>query len=333
MPTNVHLSKKFKRQAVLWLFEELAEEHKSKFEKVLNQVPSLKEYTKELRQTLKLVDQLPLKYPTENTTKKNRILVSGRIDNYMNSSSASKKLEIYRQTTNEIIKTRRAWIITFSSGFLILIASYFYFIPPETPIINQRSNSPPAIQILSKQQQIQNMIDNQALEVSKIRILKDNTNRITFTIEATQEIFFVGMPEDKIVKNILYFVVRHGNNPGTRLTALKVLSNGNNDDILKELAINILLSEENPGIRLRAIRILENYTLDNDMKDVCIKVLLEDDNNVMRMEALSMLSTLTQEDLIPVYQVVSRYEQNEFIREEAARLLIRIQSQEDSPTT
>lgn len=332
MPPDLKISKKIKREAILWLFDELRESRRTEFEKSVKDLPPLKAYVDDLQKTLNLVDRLPMRYPSDNTTKKNRILVSGRVENYRLASPAARRWDSFFENVREFLSIRFTPVISFCllAGLLI----YFLILksqPSATAMLPDSPSGPPAV-TLSKADRIQRMIDDQTLIVSRVREVKDNSGKITFSIDATPEIFYVGTLEDRLSRNILYFVVRHAGNPGTRLSALKILSKDTFDPTLEELMINILLSEENPGIRLRAIRVLENYPVDENMKNVFIKVLLEDKNNVMRMEALARLSSIDEMDLIPVYQVVSQYEQNEYIKEEAEKLLKRIQKRADSTT-
>lgn len=335
MSSNLKISKKIKREAILWLFDELPEKKKDRFKTTIKELPPLQEYVSEMEKTLKLVDRLPMKYPSKGITKKNRVMVTGRIDSYQFSSSFSRRIDSLIGKVEDFLSTRFKLILFLSAIMVVIIIGWYY---PGSSLSSSagqdNNNNPqtPALTFKTKEQKIQGMIEAQTLKVSKIRELRDNTNRITFTVDSDPEIFYVSDVTDKLGKNILYYVVRHDENPGTRLNALKILAKDDNDPTLKNLTINILLSEKNPGIRLRAIRILEKFALDSNLKNICIKVLLEDENNVMRMEALSRLSVLKDEDLIPIYQVVSQYEQNEYIRQEAERLLNRINSQED-PTT
>jgi HEAT repeat protein len=73
---------------------------------------------------------------------------------------------------------------------------------------------------------------------------------------------------------------------------------------------------------LKSIRLLGDFTLaDTIIKQACMKALLDDKNNTIRMEALNILSKEPDDTLLPILQVVSQMDENEFVRSEAARLL------------
>jgi HEAT repeat protein len=91
---------------------------------------------------------------------------------------------------------------------------------------------------------------------------------------------------------------------------------------VKDAMITTLLSDPNQGIRLKSIRLLGDFiVLDAIIKQACMKALLDDKNNTIRMEALNILSRIPDDTLLPILQVVSQMDENEFVRSEAARLL------------
>jgi hypothetical protein len=170
-------------------------------------------------------------------------------------------------------------------------------------------------------QRIQNIMENRTLAATSIDYPKNGTDKITFQLKAEDKFSYTGGVEDALVRDLLYYLLLNDNNPGRRLRSVKLMSEISTDNESKMVLVSALLTDQNPGVRLRAIRKLAKYPKDKTLTEACMKVLLEDKNSAVRMEALKILSQYPEEQFLPVLQVVSRLDENEFIRNEAARLL------------
>ena len=120
---------------------------------------------------------------------------------------------------------------------------------------------------------------------------------------------------------MICYLLINSQNPGKRLQSVKHLKEIKPDIKITNALITTLLSDPNQGIRLKAIRILNTHPVDDTINQACMKVLLEDQNNTVRMEALKILSQDPGEDLLPILQVVSSLDDNEYIRNEAAQIM------------
>ncbi|HDY76110.1 MAG TPA: HEAT repeat domain-containing protein, partial [Candidatus Marinimicrobia bacterium] len=109
--------------------------------------------------------------------------------------------------------------------------------------------------------------------------------------------------------------------PGKRLKAVRLLQESAPQIEAQAVLVSAMLTDTNPGIRLRSIKILKNYEISELIINACIKILLEDENEAVRQQALEIISNHPMEKSLPVLQIVSVMDENEYIKAQAAMTL------------
>ena len=198
-----------------------------------------------------------------------------------------------------------------------LIVGRFLLLPTKTPDIPVTPVTP----AMTVEERIQQIIDAGQLPETQIQPIRNGINKVAFRLKGKDELEYSGGLKDETVRELLSYLLLNEANPGKRYTSIKLMSDLTPDEEMKMVLVAALLSDENPGVRLKAIKNLANYPVDKTVRDACIKILLEEQNTAVRMEALKIIARDPDERLVPVLQVVSRLDANEFIREEAAAIL------------
>jgi hypothetical protein len=162
------------------------------------------------------------------------------------------------------------------------------------------------------------------LGMKQIQYVQNGTNRIIFNLKAQDEFTYTAGLQDKLAKELLTYIILNEPNPGRRLHSVKLVPIFSQDDEIRMALVATLLTDGNPGIRPRAVEQLANYPADQMIWEAFMKVLLEDRNAVVRMIALNILAERPHKRLLPVLQIVSHLNENEFIRDESAAILAEI---------
>ena len=312
------ISKHLKYLACLYVEGELSSREMKLFEKELEQSPELRSYVHELHSSLDIVSNLPLKKPTEAFLRGQRNLLRGRIEALKKEpiyATIFRKLEqVFHNIKIFFLVPGRPVLLAVTYILIGLIVGRFLFVPFSTSKTTD-------IQAISIERRLQDIMKNRRLAAKSIEILKNGTDQVTFQLKAEDEFSYTGGVEDALVRDLLYYLLLNDDNPGRRLRSIKLMSEISADNESKMVLVSALLSDQNPGVRLHAIRKLAKYPKDKIVTEACVKVLLEDDNSAVRIEALKILSQYPDKEFLPVFQVVARLDKNEFIRNEAARLL------------
>lgn len=171
------------------------------------------------------------------------------------------------------------------------------------------------------EERIQSILAQGDLAATRIEPVTNGSDRITFRLKAEDDLTYTGGAEERLVRELLYYLLLNESNPGRRLQSIKLISRFDEDDEMKMVLVAAVLSDENPGVRLRAIRNLASYPVDKIIRDACVKLLLEDGNTAIRMEALNILIRDPDQRLVPILQAVTRLDENPYIRSQASTLL------------
>ncbi|MFQ6674301.1 MAG: HEAT repeat domain-containing protein [Fidelibacterota bacterium] len=316
------LSARLKHLATLYVTEELTPGQAERFEERIEQSSLLRQYVEELKSALDLSQQLRSKEPPEIFLKHQRNLLKAKID-----MLPGKSVEGTIGRTGRIILDRmdrlfsprvRPALVAASYVILGLILGRYLLVSPDAPW------GPPEQSQAWVEDRIQKILASGQLAATHIEPIRNGSDRVTFRLKSEDEFVYTGDIKERVVRELLYYLLLNESNPGKRLQSIKLISEYTADDEMKMVLVAALLSDKNPGVRLRAIKNLSLYPVDKTIRDTCIKTLLEDDNTALRMEALKILVRNPHESLLPVLQAVSRLDENEFIRAEAGRLLDRL---------
>src|SRR5206468_1490884 len=126
-----------------------------------------------------------------------------------------------------------------------------------------------------------------------------------------------GQMEDETVRSLLFSALRDESNPGSRLSAVKVLArNPNKDESIEEVLINALVYDENDGVRMQALEALREYAKEKHVRAAFMHTLANDDNPGIRLQAIDALTLKNSNDteLAKTIREVTEKDDNFFVR-------------------
>src|SRR5215510_9747309 len=105
------------------------------------------------------------------------------------------------------------------------------------------------------------------------------TGQVELAGEVSQPLRFHGQMEDDTVRQLLFSALRDGNNPGSRLKAVEVLSQKPTDESIEEALINALVYDGDSGVRMRALEGLKSFANEQHVRAAFIHTLQTDMNS------------------------------------------------------
>lgn len=315
------LSKHLRAQASLYVSGALSPRETESFQKELERSDALKRYVEELTLTLEALSHIPSREPSDSLLERQRSLLRGRIDMLKTEPFYTPVVRKIKDTFYSLYELSvfpgRPALAVVTYVLIGLLVGRFLLVPSATPEV-------PIASEMTVEERVQRLIDAGQLAETHIRPVKNGSEQVAFRLKAEDEFTYTGGVKDETVRNLLSYLLLNEANPGKRLRSVKLLTDITPDEEMKMVLVATLLHDENPGIRLRAIETLTNYSPDKTIRNACTKILLEDRNTAIRMEALKILARDPDDKLVPVLQVVSRLDDNEFIRQEAGAILERL---------
>jgi len=115
------------------------------------------------------------------------------------------------------------------------------------------------------------------------------TGQVELAGEVSQPLRFHGRVEDDTVRQLLFSALRDGNNPGSRLKAVEVLSQKPTDESIEEALINALVYDDDAGVRMRALEGLKTFANEQHVQAAFMHTLQNDANAGIRIEAIDAL--------------------------------------------
>jgi hypothetical protein len=303
-----------KKLSILKIYNELKGSQETRFNRLFTEQPELQRYTNDLQQKLRNLPHLEEPIPSTDLIKTQRHALTQATTESSHKSSYNAFIESFSDPIS-IQKYKKIGLRVALAIGIILILSIAAFL-----IINRDA---PIESLVSKstEYKIRSQIENENLDPAHIKYAKSQRGEVSFVIESDQTLTYAADYGDQLVRDLICYLLINSKNPGKRLQSVKHLKEINPDVKIKGALITTLLSDPNQGIRLKAIRILNTYPADDTINQACMKVLLEDQNNTVRMEALNILSEKPGENILPILQVVSRLDENEFIRNKATQIM------------
>lgn len=305
------LPDRLKRQAFLYASGELPAKKVHEFEERIETIPALKDLVEELKHTLNLARMVEKKEPPETFLIHQRNLLKAKIEALDTSSSARSLLDGLKRVLHRVFQ-----VATLRRQPALAAVSYLVL-----GVIIGRFLMSPRLPTASVEERIQSILAQGDLAATRIEPVTNGSDRITFRLKAEDDLTYTGGAEERLVRELLYYLLLNESNPGRRLQSIKLISRFDEDDEMKMVLVAAVLSDENPGVRLRAIRNLASYPVDKIIRDACVKLLLEDGNTAIRMEALNILIRDPDQRLVPILQAVTRLDENPYIRSQASTLL------------
>jgi len=122
------------------------------------------------------------------------------------------------------------------------------------------------------------------------------TGQVELAGEVSQPLRFHGRMEDDTVRQLLFSALRDGNNPGSRLKAVEVLSQKPTDESIEEALINALVYDDDAGVRMRALEGLKTFANEQHVQAAFMHTLQNDGNAGIRIEAIDALLARNPKD-------------------------------------
>ncbi len=306
------LSNTLKEQAILYALNELEDAQVSSFQRQMDQNPRLLNYVEEIKATFSLTSPLAEIKPTEELLQGQRNILRSQIEkiNQAEASWYAQPLKLIQTVFSSLNSYRQpAWAIAAYMALAFFIGSYF-----STNTIQQPELTP------TNYPTVQELIQSGAIHTADIHIGK-NDDPVQFALQASNEVNIAGNVEDKLIRDLLFYLLLNDNNPGNRLKAVKLMEQIEPVNESMMVILSSALTDPNPGVRLKSVRLLHQFNTNPTMVDACLKILLEEKNEAIRMEALSILSSSPSQEIVSTLRVVSLVDENDYIREQTARVL------------
>jgi HEAT repeat protein len=115
------------------------------------------------------------------------------------------------------------------------------------------------------------------------------TGQVELAAEVSQRMQFQGKMDDADVRELLFSTLRDGNNPGSRLKAVEVLSRKPTDESIEEALISALIYDNDAGVRMRALEALKTFADEQHVQAAFMHTLQNDENAGIRIEAIDAL--------------------------------------------
>ena len=306
---------KLKQLSILKIYNELSGKREKQFNRQFTKQPDLQKYVSDLQQILQDLPHISELTPSPDMLSTQRQIFEESVQN----TTTSKANRLFMRTKKPI---RRRQLQSGNWGSRIAVISFLIItLGIIIPLVVTKNVPIDTLMNKSTEYQIRSLIDQKDINPENIKYSKSSLNQISFLIETEKELTYTGDYKNQLVKDLICYLLINSQNPGKRLQSIKHLKEIKPDIKITNALITTLLSDPNQGIRLKAIRILNTHPVDDTINQACMKVLLEDQNNTVRMEALKILSQDPGEDLLPILQVVSSLDDNEYIRNEAAQIM------------
>lgn len=300
------LNDRLKHLASLYVLDALNDAECETIQQELSTNQVLREYIQSLESTLDLTAGAEMPPLDEIELQSQRILLRSAIDSLPKIETKAKS--IWEQFVNWIQTPTPAWI-NLASVAAAFLFGIFIMEPAEHP-----SQENPQLDI-------KELLKSGQLGQIKFANYGHEDDHIRFAVESTQDLELSGTANDELITNLLFYLLLHDQNPGKRLKAVKLLQKSHPAQETKLVLVSSLLTDSNPGVRLKSIRLLSSYEAGKTIRDACMKVLLEDKNEAVRLSAMNIMEQSPDASMIPVLQVVSVLDENDFIRDRAQELL------------
>jgi hypothetical protein len=297
-------------KAIAYVSDLMSKQDRLDFESELNENDELKTLVIEYKTTLNLSTKTFSFSPSDEKLQSQRLLLKGRIQQLETEYSKPIFPNIGSRIKDFLTAPQPAWAVISYMVIAVLISRTL-----PLPSFDQK------IPIQELGINVVDLMRSNELKNLKLISNLNGDNRIHFALETGKNYDISGGVNDLNIQQLLFYLLLNDENPGKRLKAVTLLKESAPQLDAQSVIVSALLTDTNPGVRLRSIDILQNYESSELIIDASIKVLLEDENEAVRQKALEIISNNPLEKSLPVLQIVSVMDDNEFIRTQAARTL------------
>jgi hypothetical protein len=154
--------------------------------------------------------------------------------------------------------------------------------------------------------------------ISNLQILNADpaTGQVEVVGEVSQPLRFRGRLDDDPMRQLLFTALRNGDNPGSRLKAVEVLSQKPKDETIEGVLINALVHDNDPGVRMRALEGLKTFADEQHVRAAFMDTLQYDENAGIRIGAIDALLARNAKDpeLAQKLTEATKQDDNAYIR-------------------
>jgi hypothetical protein len=161
--------------------------------------------------------------------------------------------------------------------------------------------------------------------ISNLQVVNSDpaTGQVELAGQVSQPVRFQGRTQDGTVRQLLFNALRDGENPGSRLKAVEVLSQTPKDETVEEALINALVYDDDAGVRSRALEGLRQFADEQHVRAAFMHTLQNDDNAGIRIGAIDALLERNAKDpqLAEKLQEVTKRDNNPYIRQQVQKVI------------
>ncbi len=305
------LSNHLKEQAFEYITGLLSGSELTTFQESISANKDLKNLINEYQSVLKTSSKAFSFTPGEEGLQSQRLQLRGRIDQLVEQKNESRSFtDIIMGIRKFLTAPQPAWAVITYMIFAVVIGKMV----PVSIFDN-------AIPVNERSINVADLLQSQDLKNIKLVNSQNGDGRIHFALETGSDMDISGKLNDENIKQLLFYLLLNDDNPGKRLKAVRLLKESAPKMDVQSVLVSALLTDTNPGVRLRSIKILKNYASSELIIDACIKILLEDENEAVRQHALEIIIDHPMEKSLPVLQIVSVMDENDYIKAQAAMTL------------
>lgn len=163
--------------------------------------------------------------------------------------------------------------------------------------------------------------------IEEIRV-DPGQQRVEFVLEEVNRRRVTGPARDPEVEQLLLTALEHYPNPGVRLELMDALAPRSEEAMIRAALVRAMREDPNPGIRLRALTSLRDHATAPDVRAGLLSVLRDEQNPGMRVEAINLLTAHPDRGMVGYLQDVLRHErakgpeeQNRFVLVKCSEML------------
>lgn len=300
-----------KEQAFEYITGLLSESELLIFKERVSKNKELKKLVREYQSTLNVSGKAFSFIPSDEELQSQRLQLRGRIDQITKQKNESRSLSVVFMGIKKFLGTPQpAWAVITYMIFAVVISKMIPVpIVDDATLLNDRSIN------------VADLLQSRDLKNIRLINSQNGDGRIHFALETESDMDISGKLNDENIKQLLFYLLLNDDNAGKRLKAVRLLQKSAPETDVQSVLVSALLTDTNPGVRLRSIKILKNYSPTELIIDACIKTLLEDENEAVRQQALEIISDHPVEKSLPVLQIVSVMDENDYIKAQAAMTL------------
>lgn len=192
-------------------------------------------------------------------------------------------------------------------------------------VSNQQAKNNPSVASNSSGQESQVAAILQNGTISNLQVVNSDpsTGQVELAGQVSQPFRRQGRMDDDTVLQLLFSALRDGDNPGSRLKAVEVLSQKPNNETIEEALINALVYDNDPSVRVRALEGLKKFANEQHVRAAFMQALKNDDSPNIRVQAIDALTATNAKDpeLARNIEEMTKKDDNAYVRNKALQFV------------